>query len=99
MSIYLPQCNASMKHEEIAFQEFKKAFKMLKRNKVIGCGGLSSNIITDVYDSKASFEEAVFPENLKSQKLFQFLKRVKKKMLKTTDQFLFFQYFPKCLNV
>ena len=88
-----------MKHEEIAFQEFKKAFKMLKRNKVIGCGGLSSNIITDVYDSKASFEEAVFPEYLKSQKLFQFLKRVKKKMLKTTDQFLFFQYFPKCLNV
>ena len=88
-----------MKHEEIAFQEFKKAFKMLKRNKVIGCGGLSSNIITDVNDSKASFEEAVFPENLKSQKLFQFLKRVKKKMLKTTDQFLFFQYFPKCLNV
>ena len=59
-----------MKHEEIAFQEFKKAFKMLKRNKVICCGGLSSNIITDVYDSKASFEEVVFPENLKSQKLF-----------------------------
>ena len=56
------------------FQEFKKAFKTLKRNKTTGCDGLSCNIIMDVYDSitvilfkmfKISLEEAVFSEKLK----------------------------------
>ena len=81
---YLPQCGASMEHKERSFQEFEKAFKTLKRNKATGCDGLSSNIIMDVYDSiklilfkifKESLEEAVFLEGLKSQKLFQFLKK------------------------
>ena len=58
-----------MERKEISFQEFEKACKTLKRNKVIGCDGLSGNIIMDVYDSikvilfkifKASLEEAVF---------------------------------------
>ena len=71
LSEYLPQCNASMEHKELSFQEFEKAFKTLKRNKAIGYDGLSGNIIMDVYDSikviffkifKASLEEAVFPE-------------------------------------
>ena len=93
-----------MEHEELSFQEFEKAFKTLKRNNAIGYDGLSGDIIImDVYDSikvilfkifRASLEEPV-----KSQKLFQFLKKVMKKILKTTDQFLFFQFFPKCLNV
>ena len=92
-----------MEHEELSFQEFEKAFKTLKRNNAIGYDGLSGDIVMDVYDSikvilfkifRASLEEAV-----KSQKLFQFLRMVIKKILKTTDQFLFFQFFPKCLNV
>ena len=48
---YLPQCNASMEHKELSFQEFEKVFKRLKRNKAIGCDGLDGNIIADVYDS------------------------------------------------
>ena len=47
----LPQCNASIEHKELSFQEFEKAFKTLKRNKVIGCDDLNGNIIIDVYDS------------------------------------------------
>ena len=40
-----------------------------------------------------------FLKNLKFKKLFKFLKKVIKEMLKTTDQFLFSQFFPKCLKV
>ena len=40
-----------------------------------------------------------FLKNLKSQKLFQILKKVIMKMFKATNQFLFFQFFLKCLNV
>ena len=78
LSEYLPQCNASMEHKELSFQEFEKAFKTLKRNKAIGYDGLSGNIIMDVYDSikvilfkifKASLEEAVFPKKLKIAKV------------------------------
>ena len=63
-----------MEHKELSFQEFKKAFKTLKRNKAIGYDDLSGDIIIDVYDSikvilfkifKASLEEAVFLEKLK----------------------------------
>ena len=108
VSEYLPQCNASMEHKELSFREIEKAFKVLKRNKAIGCDGLNGNIIIDVYDSlkvilfeifKASLEEAVFPEKLKIEKVIPVSKKVIKKMLKTTNQFLFFQFFPKCLNV
>ena len=72
VSEYLPQCTASMQHKELSSQEFGKAFKTLKRNKVIGCDGL--NNFMDVCDSvkgilfkifKASLEESVFPEKLK----------------------------------
>ena len=40
LSEYLPQCNASMEHKELSFQEFEKACKMFKGNKVTGCDGL-----------------------------------------------------------
>ena len=36
VSAYLSQCNASMEHKKLFFQEFKKALKTPKRNKVIG---------------------------------------------------------------
>ena len=48
VSEYLPQCNTSMVHKELSFQEFEKAFKTLKRNKAIGCDGLNGNSIIDV---------------------------------------------------
>ena len=48
LSEYLPQCNASMEHKELSFQEFEKAFKTLKQNKAIGCDGLTGNIIMNV---------------------------------------------------
>ena len=34
LSEYLPQCNALMEHKELSFQEFEKAFKTVKRDKV-----------------------------------------------------------------
>ena len=67
-----------MEYKELSFQEFKKAFKTLKQNKAFGCDGLSGNIIMDVCDFinavlfkifKASLEEAVFPEELKIEKV------------------------------
>ena len=81
-----------MEHKELSFQEFEKAFKTLKQNKAIGYDGLFKIF-------KASLEEAVFPEKLKIAKVIPVFKKVIKKILKTTDQFLFFQFFPKCLNV
>ena len=73
VSEYLPQCNASMEHNEFSIQEFEKAFKTLEQNNFIVCNGVNGNITIDVYDSikvipfknfKASLEEAVFPEKL-----------------------------------
>ena len=71
-----------MEHKELSFQEFEKAFKTLKRNKAIGYDGLSGNIIMDVYNSikVILFKKQSFLKNLKSQKLFKFLKEVIKKM-------------------
>ena len=40
VSEYLPRYKASIEHKELSFQQFEKAFKMLKRNKAIGCDGL-----------------------------------------------------------
>ena len=88
VSEYLPQCNASMEHKELSFQEFEKAFKTLKRNKAIGCDGLNGNIIIDVYNSIKTIlfkflshllKKQSFLKNLKLEKLFRFLKKVIKK--------------------
>ena len=81
LSENLPQCNASMKHKGLSFQEFEKALKTFKRNKAIGYDDLSGDIIMDVYDSikvilfkifKAPLEEAVFPEKPKIAKVIPF---------------------------
>ena len=54
--------------KNVLFNNLKKAFKTLKRNKTIGYDGLSGNVIMYVYDSievilfktfKESLEEAV----------------------------------------
>ena len=84
LSGYLTQCNASMEHKGLSFQEFEKALKTLKRNKAIGYDGLRGNIIKDVFDSikvilfkifKACLEEAVFPEKLKIAKVVPVFKK------------------------
>ena len=84
VSEYLPQCNASMEHKELSFQEFEKAFKAINRNNAIGCNGLNGNIIIDVYNSikvilfkilKASLEETVFPEKLKIAEVIPVFKK------------------------
>ena len=43
--------NEKMQFEELNFDKFGKAFKILKRNKAVGFDDLSSNIIIDAYDS------------------------------------------------
>ena len=84
VSKYLTQYNALMEHKELSFQEFENAYETLKRNRAIGCDGLSGNIIMDVYDSikvilfkifKASLEEAVFPAKLKITKVIPVFKK------------------------
>ena len=48
---------------------------------------------------KVSLEGAVFSEKLKIAKVILVFKNGIKKMLKTTDQFPFLKFSPKCLNV
>ena len=67
-----------MQFEELNFDEFEEAFKSLKRNKAAGFDDLSSNIITDAYDSlknilfhvfKVSIKQGIFPDSLKIAKV------------------------------
>ena len=105
---YLLQCNASIEHKELSFQELENEFKTLKLNKAIGSDGLSGNIIMDVYDSikvilfkifKVSLEEAVFPEKLKIAKTIPFFKKGGKENIENYRPISIFPIFPKCLNV
>ena len=107
VSEYLPQCNASMEHKELSFQEFEKAFKTLKRNKAIGYDGLNGNIIMDVYDSikvilfkifKASLEEAVFPEKLKIAKVIPVFKKGDKENIENYQPISILPVFSKVLE-
>ena len=108
LSEYLPQCNASMEHKELSFQEFEKAFNALKRNKIIGSDGLNSNIIMNVYNSakvilfkifKASPEEAVFPEKLEIAKVIPVFKMDDKENAEKYRPISILPVFLKCLNV
>ena len=67
VSEYLPQCNASMKHKELFFQKFEKAFKELKRNKANACHAINGDIIFDVCDSVRSFSSKILKHFLKKQ--------------------------------
>ena len=67
-----------MQFEELNFDEFEGPFKSLKRNKAAGFDDLSSNIITDAYDSlknilfhifKVSMKQGIFPDRLKIAKV------------------------------
>ena len=108
VSEYLPQCNASMEHNELSFQEFEKTFKALKRNKAIGCDGLNGNIIVDVYDSikiilftifKASLEEPVFPEKLKISKVIPVFKKGYKENVENYRPISILPVFAKVLEL
>ena len=90
VSEYLSQCNASVVHKELSFQEFEKTFKTLKRNKDIGYDGLNRYIITDVHDSlkvipfkifKESLEEVIFPQKLEIAKVIPIFKKGDKENL------------------
>ena len=107
VSEYLPQCNASMEHKELSFQEFEKAYKALKRNKAIGCDGLNGNIIIDVYDSmkvillknfKVSLEEAAFPEKLKIAKVIPVFKKGDKENVENYQLISILSVFSKVLE-
>ena len=96
-----------MEHKELSFQEFEKACKTLKGNKVIGCDGLSSNIIMDVYDSikvilfkifKESLEEAAFPEKLKIAKLIPVFKKGDEENVENYRPISIFPVFSKVLE-
>ena len=64
--------------EELNFDKFEEAFKSLKRIKAAGFDELSSNIITDAYDTlknilfhvfKISIQQGIFPDSLKIAKV------------------------------
>ena len=66
--------NEKIQCEELNFDEFEQAFKSLKRSKVAGFDGLSSNIIINAYDGlknipfhvfKVSIQQGIFPDILK----------------------------------
>ena len=96
-----------MEHKELSFQEFEKAFKTFKRNKVTVYDGLSGNIIIDVYDSikvvlfkifKASLEEAIFPEKLKIAKVIPAFKKGDKENVENYRPISILPVFSKVLE-
>ena len=107
VSKYLPQCNASIVHKELSFQELEKAFKTLKQNKAIDGDGLNGNIIIGVYDSikvilfkifKACLEEVVFPEKLKIAKVIPVFKKGDKKSVENYLPISILPVFSKVLK-
>ena len=66
--------NVSMEHTEISFEEFEKAFKILRQKRQFFVMVLTVNfILFEIY--KASFEEAVLPEKLKIEKSYSGFKK------------------------
>ena len=74
---YLLQCDALIELKELSFQEFEKAFNILKQNKAIDCNDFNGNIILDVYDSvklilfRYLLKKHSFLKHLKLQKVMQ----------------------------
>ena len=75
---YLTHFDKQLDNSELSFEEFKNAFKSLKRNKATGADDLSCNIIIDSYEDiklplfyvfKSSIREGVFPDSLKTAKV------------------------------
>ena len=83
ISRLLTSHNEKMPFEELNFDAFEKAFKSLKRNKAAGFDDISSNIISDAYDSlknslfhvfKVSIKQGIFPDCLTIAKVTLILK-------------------------
>ena len=75
---FLTSHNEKMQFEELDFDEFKKALKSLKQNKATSFDNLSSDIITDAFDSvknilsqvfKVSIQQGILPDRLKIAKV------------------------------
>ena len=94
-----------MEYRKLTFEEFEKALKSVKRNKAAVRDDIDSNIIIRIYDEisyplfmvfHSSFNEGIFPEQLKVEKVsttFKVLAILKK--WETIDQYQFFPYSPK----
>ena len=68
----------NMEHKDLTFEEFEKAFKLVKHNKAAGHDDIDSNVIIKVYDEisyplfmifHSSFNEGIFPKQLKVAKV------------------------------
>ena len=70
--------NGKMQFEKSNFDNFEEAFKSSKQNKIVGFDDLSTNIITDAYQSlkdnlfhvfKAKIQQGILPDSLKIDKV------------------------------
>ena len=75
---YLTRNDNLIENTELSFEEFKKAFKSLQRNKACGIDNINSNIIIDSFEEikqplfqvlKNSIDEGIFPDSLKIAKV------------------------------
>ena len=73
----------NMEHKDLTFEEFEKASKSVKHNKSAEHDDIDSNVIAKVYDEisyplfmifHGSFNEGIFPEQLKVAKVSPILK-------------------------
>ena len=73
----------NMEYKYLTFEEFEKAFKSVKHNKAARHNDIDSNIIIKVFDETiyplfmifhSSFNEGIFPEQLKVAKVFPIFK-------------------------
>ena len=92
-----------MEYKDLTFEEFENVFKSVKRNKAAGHDDTDSNVITRVYDEisyplfmifHSTFDEDIFPEQLKVGKVSPVLLAILKKN-ESIDQYHFFPYSPK----
>ena len=74
--------NDAISGSDLTTEDFKAAFKSLKRNKAAGIETINSNIVLDIYDetkdifliSKTSLQQGTFPNILKIAKVFPLFK-------------------------
>ena len=75
---YLMSFNDAISDSDLTTEEYKTAFKSLKRNKAAGIDTINSNIVLDTYDEikdilflifKTSLQQGTFPSKLKIAKV------------------------------
>ena len=96
-----------MQFEQLNFDEFEETFKSLKRNKAAGFHDLSSNNVTDAYDTlknilfhifKASIQQGIFPDRLKIGKVILIFKYGDKDNVRNYHPISIFPVFSKVLE-